>query len=125
MATRFAKRIAAAARPILGWGPVTLVAVAPGARTAGAQSAGTNPTTVNYRCKGRIRTQADVVIRGGGLARVNTLMISILGATLPDGVEPRAGDRVERGSVSYQIVPDGVANRDGLGAVYDCAVRQL
>lgn len=127
MATQLAKLIAKnlGKQKLLGFGPLVLVRITAGTRTPDSQAAGTNPTTTSYPCKGRLGSQRSTVVKGGTLASVSTLTISILGATLPDGVEPLAGDRITRLGVSYQIVPDGAVNRDGLGAVYDCAVRKL
>lgn len=109
---------------LLGFGAMTLTKVTAGTRLPGAQAAGANPTTVDYPCKGRLGTKQSTVVKGGTLAQVSILTVSILGATLPDGIDPKPGDRITRDGITYVIVPDGVTNRDGLGAVFDCAVRQ-
>lgn len=125
MSTPFARKIAAAAKPVLGWRSMTLVRVTAGARTAGAVSGGTNPTTTSYRCRGRLGTRKRTVVEGGGLTRVTEQVISLLGATLPDGIEPRATDRITVGADTYTIVADGASNGDGLGAVWDCVVERV
>lgn len=126
MANKLAKLLAKhlGKQKLLGFGALTLTKVTAGSRLPDAQSAGTNPTTADYPCKGRLGIKQATVVKGGTLAQVSVLTVSILGATLPDGTEPNPGDRISKDGVTYVIVPDGVSNRDGLGAVYDCAVRQ-
>lgn len=125
MPTAFARKIAAAARPILGWRRMTLVRMTPGIRMPGAVSGGTNPTTTSHACRGRFGTRNRSVVTSAGISRVVDQVISILGATLPDDAEPRAGDRVTVGGVTYAITADGATNPDGLGAVWDCIVRRV
>lgn len=124
MPTPFARKIAAAARPILGWRTMNLVRVAAGVRTPGAVSGGTNPTSTSYRCRGRLGTRKRAVVVDGSLTRVTEQIISILGATLPDGIEPRVNDRITVGGDTYTIVTDGATNDDGLGAVWSCVVKR-
>lgn len=127
MATKLAKLLAKNLKKqkLIGFGPLTLMKVTPGTRTPGAVSGGTNPTTTNYPCKGRLGTKRTTVVQGGALANVQLLTISILGATLSDAVDPAPGDKIVRSGVTYLIVSDGVTNPDGLRAIFDCAVRQL
>ena len=112
----------------LGFGPLTLTKVTPGTRTAGSLVDGTSPTTTDYTCKG-----FEQVKRSGywqfwqnaqtnNLARSSFLTIAILGATLPSGVEPMAGDKITSKGKTYTIAADGVV-RDPVGALYVCAVR--
>lgn len=112
----------------LGIRAVTLVKTTPGTRTPGSLADGTNPTTTSYECKGFESTKRSGYwqfwqnAQSGTTARTKFLTISILGGSLPDGVEPMAGDRITSQAVTYTIAPDGVT-RDPVGAVFDCVVR--
>lgn len=110
---------------LIGFGPLTLTVVTQGVRMPDRQSAGTNPTTTDYACKGRLGTKNLTVVQGGTLVANTVAMISILGATLPDAVEPRPGHRITHASGEYLIIPDGVKNPDGVGAMYECLVREV
>lgn len=108
-------------RSDLGVRTVTLIKVTPGTRTPGALIDGTNSTTVEYSCKGFESTKRSGYVTPGQ-SRTKTLTISILGGSLPDGIEPKAGDKIVSQSVTYTIAPDGVS-RDPVGALFDCVVR--
>lgn len=110
---------------LIGFGPLTLTVITPGVRLPDRQSAGTNPTATAHACKGRLGTKNLTVVQGGTLVANTVAMISILGATLPDGVEPQPGYRITRDDAEYLIIPDGVKNPDGVGAMYDCLVRPV
>lgn len=105
----------------LGIRSITLVKTTPGTRTPGSLADGTNPTTTSYTCKGFEERKLSAYV-SPTTARVKQLTISILGGTLPDGVEPKAGDRITSQGVTYTIAPDGVS-RDPVGAMFDCVVR--
>jgi hypothetical protein len=107
----------------LGFGSLTLTRVTPGTRTPGDPAAGNNPTTTDYPCKGRLGMKKSTVVQGNTLVRTQSLVITILGATLPTGITPRVNDTIVRNGVTYTITTDGAVNPDGLGAVYDCSVR--
>lgn len=112
----------------LGFVSMTLTKVTSGTRTAGALIDGTNPTTVDYTCKGFEQTKRSGYwqfwqnAQTQNLARSSFLTISILGATLPSGIEPMAGDKITSKGKTYTIAADGVM-RDPVGALYVCAVR--
>lgn len=112
----------------LGIRAVTLIKVTPGTRTADSLADGTNPTTTEYSCKGFESTKRSGYwafwqnAQAATTARTKFLTISILGGSLPDGVEPRAGDKIVSQDVTYTIAPDGV-QRDPVGAMFDCVVR--
>lgn len=132
MATKLAKLLAKnlGKQKLIGFGPLTLSKSTPGVRMPGAVSGGTNPTTTEYPCKGR---QAALASRywqywqnaqaSNGMSRTRFVGFSILGATLPDGIRPMAGDRITHNGTVYTIAADGVINPDGLGAIYECMCR--
>lgn len=115
-------------RKDLGFGPLTLIKVTPGVRTAASLADGTNPTTTSYPCKGFEENKRSGYqqfwqnAQTNNTARASFLTISILGATLPAGVEPMAGDRITSKGKTYTIAADGV-QRDPVGAMYVCTVR--
>lgn len=112
----------------LGVKTATLTKVTPGTRTAGALSAGNNPTTTDYTCKAFKSAKRSGYwqfwqnAQAGTMSRTKFLTISILGGTLPSGVEPMAGDRIAFEGVTYTIEPTGVSS-DPVGAVFECVVR--
>lgn len=114
----------------LGFGALTLTKSVQGSRMPGAVSAGTNPTSTAYPCKGRQGVKRSAywqywqnVQLSGAHARASFVGFSILGATLPEGITPAAGDRITHKGVEYTIAADGVTNQDGLGAIYECMCR--
>lgn len=112
----------------LGFRTMTLVRVTPGTRTPGAEIDGTNPTTANYTCKAFINTRRSGYwqfwqnAQAGTTARTRFVSIGILGGTLADGIEPRAGDRIVDGSTTYTIEPTGVTV-DPVQAMFECVCR--
>lgn len=112
----------------LGVRSMTLTRITPGARTAGAEIDGTNPTSTSYPCKAFVSTKRSGYwqfwqnAQTGTQARTRYVTVSILGGTLPSGIEPRAGDRIVDGSTTYTIAPDGVST-DPVAAVFDCVCR--
>ena len=73
--------------------PATLTRITPGTRMPGEVSAGTNPTTVDYSCRGFVSDYQDNAIDGTNILGGDRL-ITLLGGTLPTGVVPLPGDRV-------------------------------
>jgi hypothetical protein len=124
VATKFARDIARAAKPVMGWGGMRLIRVAPAARGA-TLTAGTTTTTTPYRCRGR-RVSAGNTSKEPTVTQTRTRVVTfaVLGATLPDGIEPRLNDRIEWDGAMYLIEADAV-NDDGLGAVWTCPCRPL
>lgn len=122
--TKFAREIARAAKSILGWGPMRLVRVTPGARSS-TLTAGTTIATTPYRCRGRRVSVGNASMEPAATqTRTRAVMFAVLGATLPDGVEPRISDRIEWKGATYVIEAD-VTNDDGLGAVWTCPCRPM
>lgn len=71
----------------------TLVRSTSGARTPGAESAGTNPTTTPYPCKALIEI-ATIANVPATLVQQDDRKIGVLGASLPDGIVPKVQDRI-------------------------------
>ena len=57
----------------------------------------------------------------GTLVRVNADVIVVLGASLPDNIEPLPGDKITIENKVHTIIKDGVL-RDPAGAVFECQV---
>lgn len=131
MANQLAKQIARGlgGQKLLGFGSMTLVRVEPGARGA-TLTAGTTLATTNYRCKGRRGVGRNAYWQfwqnaqlSGAQTRTSFVGFTILGATLPDGIEPRAGDRIIHGGKTWTIASDGASDPTGIGAVWECMTR--
>ena len=78
--------------------PVTLIKVTPGTWNPASPLSGTNPTSVSYPCRGF--SESPNILRGGhgnlddDILETREEDISILGASLPEGIKPGPGDRV-------------------------------
>lgn len=73
---------------------------------------------VNHSGRGFMDTK-NIRSSDGTLVRRNANVISILGASLPEAVNPEPGDDVTISGNTYTIVEGGV-RRDPAGAVYEC-----
>lgn len=99
--------------------PLKLVKRTPGTRTDGALTSGTNPTSKTYPCRGVVvdfrldQFDGDLVQRGDRKAL-------LLGASLPPGVFPEAGDHVVAEGVESEVKN---VDRDPASATYVCQVR--
>ncbi len=131
MANQLAKMIARGlgGQKLIGFGPMTLVRVQPGARGT-ELTAGTALSTTNYKCKGRKGVSRRAYWQfwqnaqlTGAQARASFVGFTILGATLPDGIEPRAGDRIVHQGKTFTISADGASDPTGVGAVWECMTR--
>ncbi len=132
MANQLAKLLAQGLGPqaLIGFGAMTLVRTNPGTRDPLNLTAGNNPTTTSYACKGRQGVKRSAYWQfwqnaqlSGTQTRTSFVGFTVLGATLPDGVTPRAGDRIVHAGVTYTIAADGASNPDGVGAVWECMTR--
>jgi hypothetical protein len=100
----------------------TLTRVTPGTRTA-ALTAGTQPTTVAYACKGFVDSQK-VRFVNGTLVKAGQKVVVLIGDTIAGGtVAPQPGDRISIEGASYVIPEGGTIDRDPAGATYTCAVE--
>ena len=130
MANKLAKALAAGLgnQALIGFGPMTLIRVAPGTRSS-PLTAAAEPSETSYPCKGRQGVKSSgysllAIPAIGNQARTSLIGFTILGATLPDGITPRAGDLIVHSSVTYTIASDGSSNPDGVGAVWECMTRK-
>lgn len=119
LAKILAKNFAKFGKPI-GVVSATLTLYTTGTRTPGALSAGTNPTSVAYPCKGFIE-DFELAAIGGTLVTKDDRRISIFGASLPAGIVPKEGSTVTIKSVTYTIRS---VIGDGVDAVYECVSRK-
>ena len=94
----------------------TLTKATPGTRSSTDPAAGTNPTTTDYACRGFVD---DRTVRGTE-AQAGGRVVSILGATLPDGVRPAPNDLATIEGTSYVVIS---VKSDPAGAVYELTVE--
>lgn len=92
----------------------TLTKVTPGTRTPGSLSAGTNPTTTDYTCRGCIvskgtREFPQTLVADG------TVTILLVGDSIASGAVPELNDRVTIEGATYQI---DELDRDPAAATY-------
>jgi hypothetical protein len=103
----------------------TLIKVTPGTRGA-TVTAGTNPTETSHACSLWVARYSTREMAGTSIRRGDR-KISILGATLPDGVVPVPNDKITVDSVTYRIVGEGEGgvgvDADPVEAVYRCHAR--
>lgn len=100
----------------------TLVKVATGTRTPGALTAGTNPTSTSYPCRGFIDSQR-VRFVNGSLVRNGMKVVVLVGDTISGGtVAPELGDRIIIEGTTYVIPEDGTIDRDPAAATYTIEV---
>lgn len=104
----------------------------PGTRGPGAITAGqtVGETTTSYPCKGftdqwRRSNLGSTAERYGGrtgtLVEENDRKIVLLGASLPDDIDPQEGDVIQIEGQSFTIV--GAIDRDPAGATFACRGR--
>jgi len=99
--------------------PGVLTVISKGARGANL-SGGLAKTETDYPCEGFIEDNEEIRF-GGTLIAQGGRFISILGGSLPTGIEPSAGDRILMEGKSYEITE--IAGRDPAAAVYRCRVE--
>ena len=97
----------------------TLTKSAPGTRTPGSVTGGTNPTPTAYSFRGFVENRTSQR-RPGELVKVSGEFVSILGNSLPAGVEPEANDLVAIEGTEYTVT--GVVERDPASALYVLSV---
>lgn len=102
-----------------GVNDATLIKVTAGTRTPGNLSAGLQPTTANFTCKGFL----DIVDQnrvGATLTEEGDVLIALIGDTISGGQVPAPGDRVTLLGTTYNIVN---VLTDPAQAVYTCISR--
>lgn len=97
----------------------TLTKAIPGTRTPGDLIGGTNPTTTDYEFRGFIENKSQNR-QDGTLVVDEGQIVSILGNSLPNNIEPETNDVVTIEGVRYTIT--AIASRDPAAALYECAV---
>lgn len=100
---------------------ITLTKVAPGTRTPGSLTGGTNPAETTHTVKGFVDEYQDKHIDGTLIKRGDRKVV-ILGGSLPSGTVPEPSDKITAEGETRTIVEDGV-KRDPAGATYICQVR--
>ncbi len=110
----------------VGVKPMTLVKVTKGTRSTSSYSGGTNPTEDSYTCTGLIEklSMGDVPAT---LMQLEDDKVSILGATLPSGIIPSAGDKVTLvglDGVTRTLRLIATLEGDGVGALYSFQARK-
>jgi len=99
----------------------TLIKKTPGTRNPADPTAGTNPTSTSYACRGFIDTQA-VKNLDGTLVEDGTKKIVLIGDTISGGsVAPDTGDLITIENTTYSI--DRI-DRDPAAATYTCIARK-
>ncbi|QNN99839.1 hypothetical protein P67b_00080 [Ruegeria phage Tedan] len=92
-----------------------------GTRTPGNLTGGTNPTDTTYSFRGFTDNQTSGR-QNGSLVRVSGETVSILGNSLPAGIEPEAGDEIVIEGRRYEALE--VVERDPAAALYVVAVSR-
>jgi hypothetical protein len=102
-----------------GVNDATLIKVTIGTRTPGQLSAGTQPTTASYACKGFVdaldRNRLDASLTEDADAQ-----IALVGDSIASGQVPKPGDRITIVGNTYNILSVEV---DPALAVYNCISR--
>lgn len=80
-----------------------------------------NRSETSYSCKGFVDNYSSENIRSTSV-QITDVKIVILVATLPSGIVPEPGDKIEAEGTTYTIPEDGVI-RDAAAATYECRGR--
>lgn len=100
--------------------PATLQVVTPGSRDPLNVTSGTNPTVVEYSCRGVLEDYDDRQIDGELILRGDRKVL-LLGKSIGGGaVEPKPGDQVTIEGRTFSVI--GVT-RDPAAATYTLQVR--
>ena len=97
-----------------------LTKVAPGTRTSGSLTGGTNPAETTHDFKGFMGRVSESRFTGQ-LQVVDGDVMSILGASLPSGVEPEVNDRATLEGKEWELVK--LLTRDPAAALYEFMVE--
>lgn len=129
MPTPYARKIASSARPILGWRSMRLVRVTTATRDPQNLTGGTNNIETSNRCRGRVVSVDNTTKEPAvGATRTAQTTIALLGASLPDSVQPLARDKIVIASgpnSGTYLLEANALNDDGLGAVWTCVTRKV
>ncbi len=98
-----------------------LTKTAPGSRTSGSLTGGTNPKETTYNFKGFMEKVSESRF-AGQLQTVDGEVMSILGASLPAGVEPEVNDKAMLEGREYELVK--LLSRDPAATLYEFMVER-
>ncbi|MBA3421660.1 MAG: hypothetical protein H0U12_07175 [Thermoleophilaceae bacterium] len=97
----------------------TLTKLSVGTRMPGVVTAGTNPTSIDYKARGIVTDyRADQV--DGTLIQKNDRQVRLVGATIAGGQVPVPSDKVTIEGATYTVI---YVSRDPAAAMYVCQVR--
>jgi len=100
----------------------TLTKSAPGTRTPGQLTGGTNPTSTSYPCKGFINNQAKADITGT-LVADDAVTIILIGDTINNGsTVVESGDLI---TIEGKVYSVNVVDRDPAAATYTCQSKAI
>ncbi len=104
--------------------PATLTKFTAGTRTGGQLTGGTNPTSVDYPCRGFIDRQANRDINGT-LVSDGRVVIVLIGDTINGGLPASAPSTTDRITIEGKTYVIQVIDRDPAAATYTCACTDL
>ena len=99
--------------------PAILTKMTETTRTTGSLTAGTNPLTTDYPCRGFIEDYSDYDL-ANTIIQTSDRKITILGGTLPVNIVPMNGDKITIENTLYTIIR---VKRDPAGATYTLQSR--
>lgn len=118
LAKELARQFSRNGKPV-GVKSATLHRIASGTRTVGAENAGTNPTTMDHRCKAYVDTTTNEQLTTDGSripVKQQKVLVGIFGASIAGGAVPQVNDKVTIASVTYRLTK---VVGDGVGGVYE------
>lgn len=95
------------------------IKVTEGSRTAGSVTAGRSETEVVYPCRGFIDSR-ELSQTESSLVQKTGRIVAIMGASIPDDIEPDLNDKVVMEGRTYEIL---ATKRDPAAALYECLVE--
>ena len=98
----------------------TLIKVDKGSRTSGSITAGRQESQRPFACKGFIDDR-ELTRRESTLVQKTGRIVSLLGASLPEGIEPDTDDQVTIEGQTYEVL---ALKRDPAAAVYELLVER-
>lgn len=117
---KIAKQVASALKSAGMTKAATLTVVTPGTRTPGAESAGTNPTTVDYTARGLVIVWKREML-GATVVMVTDRVVMLLGASIASAKVPKVGDTITIEGVTSRIID---IERDPASATYNCLTKK-
>ncbi len=98
-----------------------LTKTAPSSRTSGSLTGGTNPKETTHDFKGFMEKVSESRF-AGQLQTVDGEVMSILGASLPTGIEPEVNDKATLEGKEYELVK--LLSRDPAAALFQFMVER-